>query len=160
MLIEKNRRLVQECISDFLNCDCVIDSERGTKPITFFHWDALNIVHKIEFLSETFHGCDVKTSCDHLFKIIEEETEFGTVIAPIEFRNEWLPIGMVGNPIYRDELDLLYGTEDFQLLMVNLREGAEGFPLYCIEIADAIIVDALPVPFLSSLMELRVVKAS
>lgn len=159
MLIEENRVLVQECIGNFLNCDCVIDSDKGSKPITFFHWDALNIVHKIEFLSETFHGCDIKSSCKHLFKIIEEETEFGTVVAPIEFHKQWLPIGMVGNPIYSDSLDMLYGSDDFQLLMVNLNEHNEGFPLYTIEIDDAIVAEEMPAPFLSSLMELRVVKA-
>lgn len=159
MQIEKNRALVQECIGDFLNCDCVIDGEMGAKPITFFHWDALNIVHKIEFLSETFHGCDITAGCKHLFKVIEEETEFGKIVAPIEFSNEWLPIGMVGNPVYSDSLDTLYGSDDFQLLMVNLNEHSDGFPLYSIEIDDRITAEGMPSPFLPSLMEMQVVKA-
>lgn len=154
-MIEKNRRLIKECIGEFLNCDCSIDSEEGNKPITFFHWDALNIVNKIEFLSEIFKECEVRESFGHLFKIIEEETEFGKVIAPIEFNAEWMPIGMVGEPIYND-LDHLSTAESFQLLLVNLQEEHEGFPLYSIDIEDELKNVGEPLPFLPSFMELNV----
>lgn len=160
MHIEKNRRIIKECIGDFLNCECLIDNEGAAKPITFFNWDTLNIVNKIEFLSETFSetfkDCDIKERFGHLFKIIEEETEFGTVVAPIEFHQEWLPIGMVGDSLHENDFDSVFSADNFKLLIINLTEENEGFPLYSIDFDERHSTVTEPSPFLSSLMELQV----